>query len=179
MCFSRVEQRPLTELVIGLLIVILLGPVILGYATGLLNTIKAVPDYFATCFPSWSFIEWYERDKLFVPVDALKEYIVQGCPDEERKTISKPVFISSPVFQFVERTLDWGYYLGYDAAREHMTRTAFPAWNWAFKNHPSLTWASVLVLALTAVGFFAMLTVRVSQHLLSRSARMMRRYRKH
>ena len=62
MCFSPVEQRPLIEPVIGLLVVILLGPLILGYATGLLNTINAVPDYFATCFPSWSFIEWYQRD---------------------------------------------------------------------------------------------------------------------
>ena len=169
MCFSRVEQRPLIELVIGLLVVILLGPLILGYATGLLNTIKAVPDYFATCFPSWSFIEWYQRDNLLVPVDALKEYIVQGCPDEEQKIISKPVFISSPEFQFIERSLDWGYYLGYDAAREHMTRTALPAWNWAFKNHPSLATPLVLILTLSAVGFFAMLTVRFTQHLLSRS----------
>lgn len=172
MCFSRVEQRPLIEPVIGLLVVILLGPLILGYATGLLDTIKAVPDYFATCFPSWSFIEWYQRDKLFVPVDALKEYIVQGCPGEEQKTISKPIFISSPVFQFVERSLDWGYYLGYDAAREHLTRTAFPAWNWAFKKHPSLATPFVLIFALSAAAFFAKLTVRVAQHLLSRSPRI-------
>ena len=172
MCYSRVEQRPLIELVIGLLVVILLGPLILGYVTGLLTTIRAVPDYFATCFPSWSFIEWYERDKLFVPVDALKEYIVQGCPDEKPKTIPKPVYISSPVFQFIERSLDWGYYLGYDAAIEHVTRTALPAWNWSFKHHPSLTTALVLILALSALGVFAMLTVRVIQYLLSHSPRI-------
>ena len=179
MCFSRVEQRPLIELVIGLLVVIFLGPLIIGYATGLLNTITAVPDYFATCLNGWSLVEWYERDKLFVPVDALEEYIVQGCPGENQKTIAKPVYISSPVFHFIERSLDWGYYVGYKAASEHLTKTAFPVWNWAFKNHPSITTPLVLIVALSAVGFFVLLMVRVTQHLLSRSPRMVRRYRNH
>ena len=168
MCYSCAGHRPLIELVIWLLVVILLAPLILGYVTGLLTTISAVADYFATCFPSWSFIEWYERDKLFVPVDDLKQYIVQGCPHEGPKA-PKPVFISSPVFQFIERSLDWGYYIGYDAAIEHIMRTAFPAWNWAFKNYPSLTMPLVLILALSVVGFFATLTVLVTKHLLSRS----------
>ena len=178
MCYSRVEQRSLIEGIIGLLLVIVLGPMILGYGTGLLNTVKAVPDYFSTCVNGWSFIEWYEHEKLFVPVHAVNEYIVQGCPNVEPKTIPKPVFISSPVFQFIERSLDWGYYLGYEAAREHLTRAVFPVWNWAFKKYPSLATPLVLVLALTAAGCFAMLTMRVTQRLRGRSPRIGGEYQK-
>ena len=46
---SYVRVHPLMELVIGLLVIFLFVPLILGYATGLLTTFQAVPDYFATC----------------------------------------------------------------------------------------------------------------------------------
>jgi len=171
MSYLGAEQRPLMVMVIGLLVVILLVPLIIGYTTGLLTTLKGVPKYFATCVPDWRFSEWYERDELFIPVESLRHYLITGdCSDGDPKE-PDPIFISSPVFHFIERNLDRGYFFGYRAATEHLTVTAFPAWNWAFKNHPSLAKPLVFILGLSAVGVFARVTMRVIQLLLSHSHR--------
>lgn len=139
----------------GALLVILLCVPLVGYVTAQLNTLGAVPQYFATCLPGWSLISWYEDDELLIPVNDVRRYLANGCPGVEPINLPRPgQYISNSVFLFVQRNVDRWYFIGARAGEDNALETIFPTWNWAFRNHAWVRKALVPVLGLVAVGFF-------------------------
>lgn len=140
----------------ALIVVVLCVPLVIGYGTAQMNTLGAVPGYFVTCLPGWSVISWYEHDELFIPVDDVRRYLVQGCPGVEPRKIPAPgEYISNSVFLLIQRSLDRWYFIGYRGGEDNAIETILPAWNWTFTNHAWVRETFVAVLGFLAVGFFA------------------------
>lgn len=141
-------------LIAGGLIVLALGmPLVIGYGTAQLNTLGAVPNYFVNCHPGWTLVSWYEREKLFIPIDGFYRYLIKGCPEvEPRRKPGPEEYVSNSVFLFLQRNLDRWYFMGYRAGEDHAIETILPTWNWVFQRHAWVRKAFVVVLGLMAVG---------------------------
>lgn len=146
--------------VAGFIVAVVCLPLVIGYGTGLRNTLGAVPEYFVKCLPGWSLTSWYEHDELFIPIDDVQRYLAKGCPEvEPRNSPGAAEYISNSVFLFIQRNLDRWYFIGYRAGVDNAIETILPAWNWAFKNHAGVRKALLpvlgLILGFIVVGAFA------------------------
>jgi hypothetical protein len=133
--------------VAGPIVAVVCFPLVIGYGTGLKNTLGAVPDYFVKCRPGWSLTSWYEHDELFIPIDDFRRFLARGCPEvEPRNSPGAAAYISNSAFLFIQRNLDRPYFIGYRAGVDNAIETILPAWNWAFKNHSRVRKALLPVL---------------------------------
>ncbi len=146
--------------VAGLIVIVVCFPLVIGYGSGLRDTLGAVPEYFVKCVPGWSLTSWYEHDELVIPIDNFQRFLAKGCPEvEPRNRPGAAAYISNRVFLFIQRNLDRSYFIGYRAGVDDAIETILPAWNWAFKDHARVRQALLpvlgLILGFIGVGVFA------------------------